>query len=66
MREIPLITMNAATFNDMDKCERYLDKVVDKMSMEERMKVRIFLVFFRIRWIRTGPHPYEKTMSSIV
>ncbi len=25
-----------------------------------------FLVFIRIRWIGTGSHPYEKTMSSIV
>ena len=25
-----------------------------------------FLVFIRIRWIGTGPHPYKKTMSSIV
>ena len=26
----------------------------------------VFLVLIRIRWIGTGSHPYEKTMSSIV
>ena len=29
-------------------------------------KIILFLVFIRIRWIGTGSHPYEKTMSSIV
>ena len=28
--------------------------------------ITIFLVFIKIRWIRTGSHPYEKTMSNIV
>jgi len=28
--------------------------------------LRYFLVFIRIRWIGTGSHPYEKTMSIIV
>ena len=28
--------------------------------------IKSFLVFIRIRWIGTGSHPYEKSMSSIV
>ena len=28
--------------------------------------IRFVIVFIRIRWIGTGSHPYEKTMSSIV
>ena len=27
--------------------------------------ISLFLVFIRIRWIKTGSHPYEKTMPSI-
>ncbi len=40
LREIPLIIINSATFNDMDTCERYLDKLIDKFSMVDRIKVR--------------------------
>jgi len=38
LREIPLIIINAATFNDMVTCERYLDKLIDKFSMVDRIK----------------------------
>ena len=35
------------------------------LKKDPELAVRLFLVFIRIRWIRTGSHPCKKTMSSI-
>jgi len=38
LREVPLVITADEIFNDYEKCEKFLDKAVDKMSMQQRKR----------------------------
>jgi hypothetical protein len=38
LREIPLLIVTDEIYNDQDKCERYLDRIVEKMPMHDRRR----------------------------
>ena len=44
LREIPLMIVLDEVYSDSEKCEKYLDKVVDKMTDLERRRVRKMLL----------------------
>ena len=46
LREIPLMIVLDEVYSDSEKCEKYLDKVVDKMTDLERRRVRKMLLLY--------------------
>ena len=61
---------NIMRFNVLETKALYINfqalLLYNQIVAERSENIIFFLVFIRIRWIGTGSHPYEKTMSSIV